>query len=326
MRHSLYAPLLACTLVAAVGLNAGAVQAQGTNKSTIRIVVPYGSGGAPDVLGRLLAQKMTESMGQPVIVDNKPGASGIIAAEFVMKAAPDGNTLFLADTGHLAINPALNPKLPYSPLRDFTPVAQAIYSPFFLFAQTSLGVQSVKELIALAKAKPGLNYGTSGNGTPHHLCMALFANGTGTDMTHVPYKGVAQSIPALAAGDVTLMCTSPLTGMPVVRAGKARVLAVASLKRSPVMPEIPTLAESGVPDIEVGASVGLLLPAGAARDLVQKLANEIMAAINSPDATARMVALGQEVVPRGPDQYAELMRNELQNYARTVKISGAKLD
>ena len=313
-------------MILALLFAAATTAAQAQAPKTVRIVVPYGSGGAPDVLARLIAQKMTDSLGQPVIVDNKPGASGIIAAELVKNAAPDGMTLLVADTGHLAINPALNPKLPYQPLKDFTPVAQMIYSPFFVFAHASLGAESVKQLIAVAKAKPGLNYGTSGNGSPHHLCMSLFANVAGVELTHVPYKGVAQSIPALAAGDVTLMCTSPLTGMPIVRAGKAHILAVASAKRSPVMPEVPTLLESGVAGVEVGATVGVVAPAGTPRDMVMRLSNEITTAISAPEVTARLVSLGQEVTPRGADQYAELIRDELQRYARSVKISGAKLD
>jgi tripartite-type tricarboxylate transporter receptor subunit TctC len=261
-----------------------------------------------------------------VIVDNRPGASGIIAAELVMKAPADGYTLFIADTGHLAINPGLNAKLPYDPVKDFTPLAQLIYSPFFVFAHASLGAQSIKELITVAKAKPGINYGTSGNGTPHHLCMSLIAKAAGLDLVHVPYKGTTTAMPDLIAGRVNMIFAGGDTFLPQARAGKAYVRAAASAQRSSLMPAVPTLLESGVPDVQVGATVGLLAPAGLARAVVDRLSAEAIQAVKSPDNVAKLQALGQEMVPAGSAQYGELIRDELQRYARLVKISGAKLD
>lgn len=316
---------LAAALVTA--LAPVAAHAQGAaQRASVRIVVPYGSGGVPDVLARLIAHKMSDSLGQPVIVDNRPGASGIIAAEHVKGSPPDGSALWLADSGHLAISPVLRERLPYHPVRDFTPVAHLVYSPFFIYANTALQVQSAKDLVALVKARPGTNYGSSGNGSPHHLCMALFANSAGVQMTHIPYKGVAQSIPALSAGDFNVICSSPLAVDALVKSGKTRVLAVASARRSPVMPDVPTLAESGMPNVEVGASIGLLLPAGASGDVVQRLARASIAAVAQPDVSARLTTLGQEIITEGPEQYAERIRTELQRYERSVRISGAKVD
>ena len=234
-------------------------------------MVPYGAGGSPDVIARVLGQRLAENLGQQVVVDNRPGAGGIIAAEIVAKSPADGYTLFIADTGHVAINPSLYPKLPYDPLRDFTPVTLAVSTPLFLAANAALQIESVKQFIDYAKAKPGVLYGSSGNGSSHHLGMELFRLLTGVSMTHVPYKGVAQSVPAVITGDVAVIFAALPSLAPHVKTGKIRLIAVGTAKRTPIMPDVPTVAESGAPGFEIDADIGFLAPTGTPREVVAKL-------------------------------------------------------
>ncbi len=315
--------LTVALILAAVPLSS---MAQEFPSKPVHIVVPYGGGGTPDVIARILTEKMSATFGQPFIVDNKPGANGIIAAEQVAKSKPDGYTLFLADTGQMAINPALQSKLPYDPIRDFSAIAQLVYSPFFIFAQTTLGVATVQELVQLARKRPGLIYGSVGNGSPHHLCMALLGKNAGVELVHVPYKLLAQAVPALMSGEISLLCTSPLSGLPVVKAGKARLLAAASSKRSGIMPDVPTVLEAGIPDVEAGPTIGLLAPAGTPRGVIQRLSEEALLVINGPDAKEKLHSLGQDVTPAGPAEYGALIQQELAKYSRLVKISGAVVD
>ena len=312
--------------VAAVLAGAGQAPAQTFPAKAIHFVVPYGSGGSPDVLSRVIAQKLSENVGQPVVVDNRPGAGGIIAAEVVAKAAPDGYTLFIADTGHVAINPSLYAKLPYDPIRDYSPVTLAISTPLFLAATATLPIQTVKQLIDYAKSKPGLPYGSSGNGSPHHLGVELFKLLTGVSMTHVPYKGVAQSVPALVAGDIAVLFAALPSLAPHVKSGKVRLLAVGTAKRTPIMPEVPTLAESGAPGFEIDADIGFLAPAGTAQEVVLKLNSEILKVIHTPEVKQRLAGLGIDVMGTTPEQYAEAIRAKIQKYGKLVKDAGARVD
>ena len=315
--------------IAAVAVVLGGVghtSAQTFPSKTIHFVVPYGSGGSPDVLSRVLAQKLSENIGQPVVVDNRPGAGGIIAAEAVAKAAADGYTLFIADTGHVAINPSLYAKLPYDPIKDFTPVTLAVTTPLFLAATATLPIQTVKQLIDYANSKPGLPYGSSGNGSPHHLGVELFKLLTGVKMTHVPYKGVAQSVPALVAGDVAVLFAALPSLSPHVRSGKVRLLAVGTAARTPLMPEVPTLAESGAPGFEIDADIGFLAPAGTPREVVQKLNSEILKVLHAPDVKQRLAGLGIDVAGSSPERYAEAIRAKIQRYGKLVKDAGARVD
>ena len=312
--------------VAAVLVGAGQAPAQTFPAKAIHFVVPYGSGGSPDVLSRVIAQKLSENVGQPVVVDNRPGAGGIIAAEVVAKAAPDGYTLFIADTGHVAINPSLYAKLPYDPIRDFSPVTLAVSTPLFLAATATLPIQTVKQLIDYAKSKPGLPYGSSGNGSPHHLGVELFKLLTGVSMTHVPYKGVAQSVPALVAGDIAVLFAALPSLAPHVKSGKVRLLAVGTAKRTPIMPEVPTLAESGAPGFEIDADIGFLAPAGTAQEVVLKLNSEILKVIHTPEVKQRLAGLGIDVMGTTPEQYAEAIRAKIQKYGKLVKDAGARVD
>lgn len=307
-------------------LGVGQALAQSFPARTIHFVVPYGSGGSPDVMSRVLAQKLSENVGQPVVVDNRPGAGGIIAAEAVMKSAADGYTLFIADTGHVAINPSLYAKLPYDPIKDFTPVTLAVTTPLFLAATATLPIQTVKQLIDSAKSKPGLPYGSSGNGSPHHLGVELLKRLTGISMTHVPYKGVAQSVPALVAGDVAVLFAALPSLSPHVRSGKVRLLAVGTAARTPLMPEVPTLAESGAPGFEIDADIGFLAPAGTPREVVQKLNAEILKVLHTPEIKQRLAGLGIDVEGSSPERYGEAIRAKIQRYGKLVKDAGARVD
>lgn len=313
MTRLLLALILACSF-------AGAAEAQ----KTLRLVVPYGAGGAPDVMSRTLAAKLSERAGHPVIVDNRPGASGIIAAQAVMQAAPDGQTLFVADTGHFAINVSLQPKLPYDPLKDFVPVIEAISSPLFLAVNASLPVHSVKDLLALAKSKPdGLQYGSSGNGSVHHLGMAQIKALSGANLTHVPYKGVAQSVPAVLAGDVAAAFFGLPSILPHVKSGKARLIGVT--ERTTLMPEVVPVAEQ-LPGFNVRVTVGFLAPAGTPPDVVERLNGEIAAVLGMPDVEERLRGLGIDKVAGTPAQFRQTIRSDIERYAKIVKETGAKAD
>jgi tripartite-type tricarboxylate transporter receptor subunit TctC len=292
----------------------------------IRFVVPYGTGASPDVLARTIGQKIDESVGQRVIVENRAGASGILAAEIVAKAPPDGYTLLVASVPHLAINPALYAKLPYNPLKDFAPVTLAVTTPLFLTVRTSLPVRSVKELIAYAKAHPGLPYGSASNGSQHHLGMELLKVMAGVEMTHIPYKGAEQSVPAILAGDTSLM----LVGLPSVQrhvqAGKLHIIAVADAERSPLMPDVPTIAESGFPGYKISPEIGFVAPAGTPKEVIGKLNREIVKALKIPELARQFVSMGINPVGSTPEQYAETLRPNMELYAKLVRISGAKVD
>jgi len=310
----------------ALSLSATQCDAQGFPSRSIRFVVPYGAGGSPDVIARVIGQKLGENIGQQVVVDNRPGAGGIIAAEIAAKAPADGYTLLIADTGHVAINPSLYPKLPYNPLRDFAPVTLAVSTPLFMAANAGLPIESVRQLIDYAKAHPGLPYGSSGNGSSHHLGMALFTSLTGVSMTHIPYKGVAQSVPALIAGDVAVVIAALPSLGPHVKTGKVRLIAVGTAKRTPIMQEVPTVAESGVPGFEIDADIGFLAPAGTPREIVEKLSVEISRVLGIPEITQRFAALGIEAMGTTPEQYTEAIRAKIQKYSKLVKDTGARVD
>jgi tripartite-type tricarboxylate transporter receptor subunit TctC len=294
----------------------------------VRVVVPYAAGGLPDTMARLVAQRLTENLGQQFIVDNRPGAGGIGACEVVAKSAPDGHTLLIADTPQTAVNLALYPKLPYSTLRDFAPVSIIGTSTQFLAAHASLPASTLGDLIALARAKPGeLRFGSSGIGSLQHLGLEALKSGLKLDIVHVPYKGTAQAVPAMLSGEVSLVFSAFPSILQHVKAGRVKMLAVNTLKRSPYAPDVPTVAEvTGLRDFDYPPLIGVLAPAGTPRAVVSRLAAGIGAAVAHPDVSQRFNALGIDAVGSTPEAYTAQIRTDIERYARVVKASGVKVE
>jgi tripartite-type tricarboxylate transporter receptor subunit TctC len=293
----------------------------------IRLVVPFPPGGTTDILARVAGQKITEATGQQVIVDNRPGAGGNIGTEIVAKAPPDGYTLLTDPGSTLTINPSLFTKLPFDPLKDFAPVTIIAAVPNLLVVHPSLPVRNVKELISLAKAKPGqLNYASTGAGQSTHLSMELFKLMAGIAVTHIPYKGSSPALTDLLAGHVSLMFDNMPSCLPHVKANKLRALGVSTLKRSPALPALPTIAESGLAGFEVSVWFGVLAPAGTARDVVNRLNAIIVQALASPDVRERLAGQGAEPVGNTPDQFTAQMQRDLVKWAKVVKDANIKLD
>lgn len=316
---------LLLTALASVCTPQALAQAGYPNKP-IRFIVPYPAGGGTDIVARLLAQKMTLSMGQPVLVENKPGASTLIGTEMLAKAAPDGYTLGLITDSH-AINPSFFAKLPYDSVKDFVPVSQLVFVPLVMVAHPSLNVKTLPELIAAAKAKPGkINYASIGNGTPHNLSMEWVKSLAGIDMTHVPYKGVAPALTDLVAGQVDVMFTGSSSALPYVKAGRMNALAVSSAKRLDSFPDTPSVAEAALPEFDFMTWYGSAVPAGTPKEITQRLSREIGLALSQPDVRERLASLGVVGAPSSPDEFAAFMRKETAALARLVKITGVKAE
>ena len=292
----------------------------------IRIVVPFAAGGPSDIMARTLAQKLTLAWGQPVVVDNRTGAAGIIGADAVAKSAPDGYTLLQAQVGD-TISVSLYSKLPYNFEKDFAPITLAGLTPFILVAHPSVPAHDLRELIALAKAKPGtLSFGSSGAGTASHLAGELLKSSAGIDITLVPYKGQAPATGDLLGGQISMMFNNPITSLAHVKTGKLRALAVSTGKRFSQLPEVPTVAESGLPGFDVGFWLGALAPAGTPRPIVDKLNAAMVKALREPDVVERLAGLGVEIVGTSPDEFARVIRADIVKWAKVVKDSGAKAD
>ena len=322
--NSVYKPLL----VAVAGL-CGAHPALAQNYPTkpIRFIVPFAPGGGVDLIARTIAQKLNDSWGQSVVVDNRGGGGGNIGTDMVAKAPPDGYTLLMGYVGNLAINPFLFPKLPYDPRTDFAPIALAATAPNVLVAHPSLPANSVRELVALAKAKPGaLNYASAGNGTVGHLVAELFKTETGAQITHIPYKGNGPALTDVLGGQVQLLFAAPGAVIQHARAGKLRALAVASPKREPSLSEVATFAEAGFPTVEAYGWYGVLTAAGTSRDIIGKLNTEIVRIMQLPDVKERLITHGYDAVTSTPQQFRELIRTELAKWEKVVKASGARVD
>ena len=312
-------------LLAPCLITTGIASAQSYPTKPIRFVVPFTPGGSQDVIGRLFAQKLSDRLGHQVVVDNRGGAAGLIAAELVAKAPPDGYTIFLVTGGPISLAPALHAKLPYDPLKDFVHITQLVDTPMALIVTTSLPVKSVADLIALAKAKP-LNYASTGNGSISHLTMEALKLATGTNMTHVPYKGAAPAFIDMLSGQVSLMFTSTASAAPYTSSGKLRALAVASRKRTAMMPDAPTLIEAGIRNFESTVWVGVSTTGGTPQTIVKRLHDEFVRALRAPDLTARLAALGADPVGSTPEQFAALIREDIARWAKVVKASGVRLD
>jgi len=304
---------------------AAGVWAQTYPAKPIHIVVGFPPGGGNDIIARMLGAKMQEAWGQPVVIDNRPGANSIIAAEFVAKSAPDGYTLLVNATGGMSVNPVLYAKLPYDSLKDFVPISMVGVFPLVLVVHPSVPVSSVRELIAYAKANPGrLNY--SAGSTAFQVATEMFKQMTGTDVRHIPYKGSAASITAVIAGDVqmTIVDTPPLVAQ--IKAGKVKALAVTSAKRAASMSELPTLAESGVPGYEMVLWIGVFAPAGTPREVVSKLNAEVVRIVRLPDIREKLDGMGVDLLGNTSEQTAEWIRREIARYGPVVKAANIKAE
>ena len=287
--------------------------------------MPYPPGGGTDLLGRAVAEKLTQRLGAQVIVDNRPGAGTNIGIDLVAKAAPDGYTLLLAGVP-LAINPALYESLPYDPVKDLEPMTQVASSALVLLAHPGVKANTMRELIDLAKASPGkLNFSSIGSGTSSHLAGELFKTMTGTDMIHIPYKGSAPALIALLGAQVQLMFSTMIAGMPHIQSGKLKPLGVSSLKRAEVLPNVPAIAET-VKGFETIVWYGFLAPANTPKPIMTRLHTEIVGSLKSPDVVKRFEAEGADIVANSPQEFAAFLRNERTKWAKVVKQSGAKVD
>ena len=292
----------------------------------IRIVVPFPAGGTSDILSRAIGQKLTEEWKQPVVVDNRPGASANIGAEIVVKSPPDGYTLLCASTIH-TINPSLYSKLAYDPVKDFTPITLIATTSQVLAVHPSLPVRSVKELIAYAKKRPGqINYSSAGNGSQPHLTAELFKTRTGIDIVHVPYKGAPPAMNDLLAGHVALSFATSPSAVPHVKSGKLRALAVSTARRVSALPDVPTIDESGVPGFEASGANGLVGPAGMPAGIVEKLHAAVLKIVKEPAMSKFLSEQGADPYTTTPAEYAAYIKSEVAKWARAVKDSGARVD
>jgi tripartite-type tricarboxylate transporter receptor subunit TctC len=313
---------------AALAAAACAAQAQSWPAKPVRLVVPYPPGGPVDVSARLLATPLQAALGQPVLVENKPGAGGNIGADFAAKSAPDGYTLVMGAIATHAINPSLYPSIPYDPLKDFRHVALVVQVPNVLIVNTGLPAKSVKELVALAKERPGrLDFASGSTGSTGHLAGELFKQMTGTYMVHIPYKGAPPAVADLMAGRVHLMFDNLASALPNVKAGKVRGLAVTTMKRSSFLPELPTLDESGLKGFDMTTWWGVMAPGKTPQPVVDRLSAEILKAMDAPEVKDRLRAMGSEPpAVRTPEAFTAFVAAELKTYAALVKRSGAKVD
>jgi len=293
----------------------------------IRVVIGFPAGGPLDQHARLLTERLQAVLGQPIVIDYKSGAGGTVGAQDVMKAAPDGYTLMLANTGVMVINPALYSKLPYSTLKDFTPIARTAMQPLALLVNPKLPVNTLKEFVDYTRARPGqINYGSAGNGGISHLVPEMFKNATGLFMVHIPYRGSAPAFTDLMGGQVQFMGESIPQAANYHKQGKVRALAVTSRERNPALPDVPTVIESGIKDFEVVGFYGFLAPAGLPKDITAKLSDAFQQVMNNPDIRNRMVTQGADPAFMGSDDFTKFLAAEMPRWAKAVKASGARLD
>jgi tripartite-type tricarboxylate transporter receptor subunit TctC len=292
----------------------------------LRMIVAFPAGGPTDLQARLIARKLSDALAQPVVVDNRGGAGGVIGAELAAKAPPDGHTMFFASIS-VVMAPLLMQKPPVDAVRDFAPIGMVSTNPYVMLVHPSLPVKTLRDFVALAKARAGqLNYSSSGTGTPPHLGVELMKLAAGISITHIPHKGAGPALTDLLAGHVAMAWMNPLTALPQHRSGKARALAVTTLRRSPAAPEIPTLAEGGVSGVDVGSWFAMLAPAGTAKDITARLYGEVTRAVSAPDSRARLDADGSEPFNMPPDETAVFMRYEMVKWQKVVKAINIRSD
>ena len=301
--------------------------AQGYPVKPVRLITPVTAGSAVDTVARVIAQKLSDAWSQQVVVDNRVGAHGIIGTEAAARARADGYTFFLGNDATLTINPALYPKLPYDTLRDFAPVTLAANIPLVLVVHPSLPVKSVKELVALAKARPAeLNYASGGNGSPQHLPMEMLKSATGINIVHVPYKGLGPAFSDVLGGQVPMMFAGMSNVVPHLRTGRIRALAIGNPQRSAALPDVPTVAESGIPGYRYAAWTGFLAPSGVSKEIVGKLHGDIVHALGLADVRERLGVLGFELIGSTPEQFAAQIESDLVRLAKVVKEAGIRVE
>ena len=328
MTHRI-ASLTAIVALALCGWTASAFAQSGSASfpdKPIKIVVTFTTGGAPDILARLIGERLTAAWGQPVIVDNKPGAGGNLGADFVAKAPPDGYTIVVGTVGTHSINGALYSKMPYDMVKDFAPITLLATTPNMLVVNNDVPAKNLKDFIALGKKDGKMTFASSGSGTSIHVAGELFKTMTGIDMVHVPYKGRATAIPDVLGGRVTMMFDNMPSSLSLVREGKLRALGVTSSTRSPAAPDIPTIAESGLPGFDAVSWFALFAPANTPKPIIEKLQAEVRKILKTPDITKRLADNGLEPVGGSPDELAAYQKSEITKWAKVVKDSGAKVD
>ena len=317
------------TVALGIFIHAGpaVAQEQYPNKP-IRFIVPYPAGAGNDILARLIGQKMSETFKQPVVVDNRPGAAGSIGLDLLARSQPDGYTIGIADTGPLAINPALYPKLPFQPMKDFTPISTLVTFTYLLVINPNVKADSVAELIALAKAQPSkINYASVGNGSVVHLATEMFKAKTDIPVVHVPYKASPEALQSIVAGETQMMFVNVQAAAPLLKAGKIRALAIVSSSRSPAFPNLPTMAESGVSDFAFNAWFGIVAPANVPKPIVQTLNREVNRILQLPEIRETFSGMGGvEVLAGTPEMFSALIQSETEVWGKLVRQTGAKVD
>jgi tripartite-type tricarboxylate transporter receptor subunit TctC len=313
--------------IAALPMGSGAVMAQGYPAKPLRIVVPQAPGAQSELFARMVGQKMSESLGQPVVNDPRPGAGGTVGTEVAARAAPDGYTLLLGTNSSHGANPAIYSKLPYDPIRDFAPIALMVGMPYVLSVHPSLPVTNIKQLIAFAKSRPGqLNYASAGNGSTHQLCGELFKSMASLNVVHVPYKGGPPATTATISGEVSILFNTVGSVHTYVTNGKLKALGVTTEKRSGNLPQTPTMAESGLPGFDIMSWFGLLAPAGTPRPIITRLNAETIKALNTPEIKSVIAATGLELIPGSPEQFAEHIKSQIAKFSAIAKTAGIKMD
>ncbi len=312
---------------AALAATCGVVQAQAWPSKPVRLIVPFPPGGGNDVIARAVAQKLGDRLGQAVVVENRAGANGIVGLQAMMQAAPDGHTIAVGAAGPLAVNPSLYDKLPYDPLKDFAPITNLVNFPLLLVTHPSVAAKTTRELVALAKAQPGkLHYSSPGSGNSGHLAGELFNTMAGVKTVHVPYKGQGPALTDLIAGQVQMLYSSIPSVLPHVRQGQLNAIAVGSAKRIPSLPDIPTIAESGVPGYEAYSWVGMVAPAATPRVVVQRLNREIVEILKEKDVAEKLNGQGALPVGDSPEQFASYIKAEIDKWGAVVRSSNIKVD
>jgi tripartite-type tricarboxylate transporter receptor subunit TctC len=310
----------------ASGIAATAAPAIGYPARPVRLIIGQAPGGGLDIISRALAQKLTETLGQSVVVDNRAGASGTIGSALAAKATPDGYTALIVSVT-FSINPSLYSKLPFHPVKDFQPVSLIASAPFILLVSPSVPVKTVKELIDFARARPKhLNYGSGGRGNSGHLAAELFCSMAGVEFVHVPYKGTGLAMNDLLSGQLQMIFNSMIQGLPYAKSGRLMALAVTAAKRSPAIPELPTIAESGLPGYDFSSWYGLMVPAGTPREIVNKLNTEVVQALKQPDFRGRLARDGSEPIGSTPEQFAAHLASEMAKWEKVVKSSGMRIE